>query len=366
MTGPPPRPSLPPPSPAVRASAVAVLAAFGVAVAWGLVATSGMARWSLGMPALADLDLYGRVVDRDHRGEGYYDVLGELIGGRQPVTRSMFNWRQPTYAWLLGALPDPALGRWVLMGLALASVALTARYLLEPHCGRVATVCGLVLLLGGTFGWAVHEPDGYLSTETWCEPLILLSLVAYARGRWPAGVAGGAAALALRELALPYCLAASALAAARGRRAEVLTWVFILCAYAASMVAHGREVERRNSGIRPLSVEQWKEPGGLRFVIRTGSMNMFLRPLPPAALAVYLPLAMVGLGTWPGDTGVRLAVTAGVYAAAFALVTGTDYWGSLYTPILVLGLLRSPRAICGLCAEVGARRPPSPGATQPR
>src|SRR5205807_1231405 len=96
--------------------------------------------------------------------------------------------------------------------------------------GPVGTVAGVLLLLGGAFGWTVYEPDAYLSTEPWCEALLLLSLGAYAAGRWRLGVAAAAAALSLRELALPYCVVAVGLAWRADRRGELQVWVAVTVA----------------------------------------------------------------------------------------------------------------------------------------
>src|SRR5260370_194252 len=69
-----------------------------------------------------DLRLYRTIVERVHSGEDYYDAAQSELRTRGYPTRSMFNWRTPLYAWLLGSLPQPLWAK-VLLGLiALAAV----------------------------------------------------------------------------------------------------------------------------------------------------------------------------------------------------------------------------------------------------
>jgi hypothetical protein len=184
----------------------------------------------------------------------------------------------------------------------------------------------------------------YLSTEPWCEALLLLSISAYAAGRWPLGVAFALAALLLRELVLPYCLVAVALAWWYGRPAEVRVWVVGLAVFAALYAWHAAVVARHNAGTVP-SPSAWLDPQGLRFVMRSGALNVWVRGLPTWVAAVYLTAAAAGLAGWRGETGARLALAAVLYLVPLVVVRGWDYWGFLYTPLLILGLIRAPAAV---------------------
>src|SRR5207245_2542855 len=63
--------------------------------------------------------------------------------------------------------------------------------------------------------------------------------------------------------------------------------------------------------------------------------------------AVYLPPALLGLAGWRGWTGARLALTAGLYIAAFAVVgqSFNDYWGLINAPLLAFGIAAAPEAL---------------------
>src|SRR5712691_8782033 len=91
-----------------RGQAWAILAITAAALAWCLSAalaphTSSEKASEGGM----DLLLYRRIVERVHDGASYYDAAqSELRGGGYP-TGSVFNWRTPVYAWVIGHLPSP-------------------------------------------------------------------------------------------------------------------------------------------------------------------------------------------------------------------------------------------------------------------
>jgi hypothetical protein len=327
-----------------RRRAVAVLMVLAALLAWGLVTSRTLPNWVFGTEGIPDLNLYREVVARAHGGEHYYDFLGETLERYGYPVGSTFNWRLPTYAWLLGSLPEASAGRWLLLGLALVSVVAIAQTVLNREAGSVGTVVGVVLLFGGVFGWCIYEPDTYLTTEAWCEPLLLLSLSGYAVGRWRLGVAFALAALAWRELVLPYCVVAAVLAWWHGRRAEVRVWVVGLAVFAGLYVWHAAVVASHSSGAAP-SAAAWLDPQGLRFILRSGALNVWVRGWPTWVAAVYLTAAAAGLAGWRGETGARLALTAALYLVPLTVVRGWDYWGFLYTPLLILGVVRSPAAV---------------------
>ena len=52
-----------------------------------------------------DLQVYRNIVTRVHAGESYYDAAGQELRTNGYPTGSLFNWRPPTYAWVIGRLP---------------------------------------------------------------------------------------------------------------------------------------------------------------------------------------------------------------------------------------------------------------------
>src|SRR5438067_756904 len=65
-----------------------------------------------------DLQVYRSIVARVHAGEDYYAAAGAELRANGYPTGSLFNWRPPIYAWLIGNLPAPVWGQVLLCALA--------------------------------------------------------------------------------------------------------------------------------------------------------------------------------------------------------------------------------------------------------
>jgi hypothetical protein len=312
-----------------------LLGLFGAILVWGIQAASSAPDWVFGADAIPDRDFFRETVERMRAGEGYYTVQAEINGGT-----STFNWRPPVYLWFLAALPEPAIGQWLLAVLALGAAA-GAGAVLAADLGKVGQLATIVLSLGGTFAWGMYDPGAFYLAEPWVGPLLMLSLVAYACGSWPLGVTAGLLALMLRELALPYCGIASLLAVRQRRWREVLVWLIglsgalvLYAAHAAAVAAHRPEAA--------VAATQWLQPQGIAGLLGSGAMNVFVYPLPAWIRAVALSLALLGLAGWRGEVGTRVALSAAAYVVPLLFVKGWDYWGFVFAPILMLGLVRAP------------------------
>jgi hypothetical protein len=327
-----------------RPAARAALAVALVLTAASLATSSSMDYWIFGHDGAYDLDFFKHVVDKMKSGDCYYDAYEEGLGIYGFTTQSMFNWRQPTLASIISSVPNPEWFHWLLLGLSILSVVAAVRTFVLP-CGMTRQILAVLLLLGGAFSWNVYEVRAYGATEPWCEVCILFSLCAYARGWWKAGMAVALAGLALRELMLPYCLVAAALAAWKKRWREVLLWSAFLGLYLFLLNLHGQEIARRHPETPMTSIAEWLKPTGLRFVMQSSCMNVFLRLLPPFIQAIYVPLALIGLAGWKGEIGARLLLSALVYAIPFLVLLAGEYWGYMYASIMVLGFVRSPDAL---------------------
>jgi hypothetical protein len=301
-----------------------------------------------------DLRVYRRIIERIHSGEGYYDAAGsELRAGGYP-TAALFNWRTPTYAWVLGTFPSPAWGQVLLVVLALAMMFL-ALVPLRREAGAGMMLAGL-LLLWGACHWCI-DGDAFLSQELWAAILIALSICAYAHGRWPLGVAAGLGALFFRELALPYVLLGFGIACWQRRWKEAAVLFVGLALYSLFLLFHFTQVSRHISSA-DRAPASWIQFGGIGFVLQTCRMNAFLFSPPLWVSAIYLPLSMLGLAAIRGETGLRLGLTAGLYIAAFAVVGQpfNDYWGLLYAPLLPFGFACAPAALRDLASALLHRR----------
>ncbi|MFO0907820.1 MAG: hypothetical protein U0794_05575 [Isosphaeraceae bacterium] len=294
--------------------------------------------------ATSDLDFYGRVVQEVASGVGYHDAAHRLLLELGYPSRSVFNWRLPTYAWLFAFAPSPAWCRAVLILGALLTVLLWSADLLRQD-GIIAAGVGGVFLVGA-LAWCCASST-YLFTELWAGVLIALSLAAFRRNGACLGVALGIAAVLFRELAAPYLVISLLLALRRGRLREALGWSAGLLVFAAYLGCHAWIVWSRLTPLDQALAGGWIRFQGVRFVLVTAQANVFLMSLPLWATALFVPLATLGLMFWDGEQEERVRACGLIYLAAFCVVGASFnfYWGFVYTPILALGVARAPAAL---------------------
>jgi hypothetical protein len=325
-------------------------------------------RASTGVPSPEggkDLVAYRRIVERVHDGDGYYTAAGEELRAGGYCTSAVFNWRLPTYAWFMGALPRPEWGQAILGILALLAISLA--YTSECKEARVHRALAVVVCMIGAFLWCV-DGDAYFAQELWAGVLIALSIAAYANGLRVVGIAAGLGALFFRELAGVYvlvcCWAAWCERRSMQRAAgwELLSWAAGLAVFGIFFWWHATQVQLHQSGAEIAETDGWIQFGGPAFVVRTSQMNAWLFRLPGWLAVLYLTASLWGLSTWSG-AGARRGIPAVLlYLAAF-LVVGKQfnaYWGLLYVAILPFGLVRSLAAIRSLWAAHPRPRPSSP------
>src|SRR5947209_1686553 len=51
-----------------------------------------------------DVDFYRNIIARVRRGQGYYDAVGDEFKEWHYQPTSLFNWRTPVYAWVIGKI----------------------------------------------------------------------------------------------------------------------------------------------------------------------------------------------------------------------------------------------------------------------
>jgi hypothetical protein len=297
-----------------------------------------------------DLALYGQVIREVRAGGDYYEVARETIPQFGFPISSPLNWRLPTYAWLLSRLPNKC---WIQAALLLLGIlALGLSYTAER---RRSSLGGAVLTTLGMFGvvrW-VFDGEAYLAQEVWAGILIAVSVACHALGSnsnwWRlAAVAAGVLALLFRELALPYCLVAGALAAWNRRWLEAALWALGIAAFVGLFAWHVLQVHAQLSHAQLPATEhaagaglaQWLRFGGLDFVLLTLRMNGLLFAAPAAVLWLYLIGTLGGLARQTDDTS-RLACLSGLlFILAFAVVGRPEnfYWGLVCAPLLPWGL----------------------------
>jgi hypothetical protein len=303
-----------------------------------------------------DVDLYKAEVDRIRAGEDYYTVASQELVARGYPTRSVFNWRTPLPMWLIGKMPASMLGKLLLAGLALAVLLLAFEGISreEPKIFRRAVP--LVVLMIGPFLPCLLGKL-YVMPVIWAGTLLALSLCAYGvNWRW-LGVAAGLTAPFFRELALPYCLLAAALAWRERRRGELLAWTLGIAAWAAFFGLHWLRVSPLIASDAVAHREGWIQLAGARFVLATTQANAYLLLLPVWATVLYFVAAIFGIAGWQTPLGRRAAFTVCLFVVAFAFVGQrfNQYWGMLTAPLLCLGVVRAPQSFFELwrAADLG-------------
>jgi len=326
--------------------AIVVLGGIFVAVTLSPLANPGAGRQGQEKPGASDVALYRAKIDRIHAGEGYYRAAGVEMRARGYPTGSVFNWRVPTPFWLIGWMPTVTFGKALLGGLALALFLLAFEALAREEDNVIYRPVGCALLLTGPLIPCVLG-DLFVVPSLWAGVLIALSIAAYGAARPRLGVACGLAAVFIRELAMPYCLVAAAIAWWNKRWKELTAWLVGLAAFCVFFGLHCWQVSSLIGPEDRLHRESWVQFGGTAFVIATAQMTAYLLLLPRWVAALYLAAALVGFAGWNTPLGHRAGLTACLFLVAFAVVGQpfNQYWGSLIAPLLCFGVVRCPGSL---------------------
>ena len=293
-----------------------------------------------------DLALYTRIVADMRSGESYYPAAHAELAAGHYGTLSVLNWRTPLYASVVARLPSTEVAQVALMALAL--IAAAAGFMLLARQNRTLALVAIPLLLvsvGGAFA-----PGTVYFSEYACGYLILISASALGLGARKTGIAAGALALFVRELALPYLAVCAFLSWREKRRGELLAWMFVALAYAGFLAWHAAMVHGQLGPNDFAAPRGWLRFGGAAFVLSTAAYNGLLGGLPMWISAAILPLAILGLLAWRGIADLRILLAVAAYIVPFAIVGKpvNQYWGAIYTPLLTLGIVWAVPALADL------------------
>lgn len=302
-----------------------------------------------------DLALYRKIIEQMRAGSNYYVAAHDQLVANGYGTLSVFNWRTPLLPWLVGLFPSLALAQVVLMVLAAVAGAAMGRLMYTIGGWRLAgpALALMTISLAGCF-----VPQTILFSDIPAGVLIMLSAALYGLNRRGWGLAAGAVALFVRELAGLYVLVCMYLAWREKRYRELAGWCAVLCVYGLYFASHYYNVQINIQPGDPGYSEGWLQLGGASFVLKTAAFNGFFMLWPLWVNALVLPMAVLGLFAWPLRTGAHAALAVVAYAILFALVgkAFNDYWGALYTPLMTLGLAWFPFALADLLRAIGAKR----------
>jgi hypothetical protein len=296
-------------------------------------------------PRNAAMGFYRTVVEQVRGGESYYSVVGSELRRIDYPTQSVFNWRLPALAWLLGQLPSIRTGQILASILAITTLLMWLMVFYQNQYAIWKFLFG-GLFLSGPIIYSLY-PGTFLFHEFWAGTLISMSLAAYAKGWRHVSVMSGLMALFLRELTLPFVCVMMVLAYAEGQRREALLWFTGILVFCGEFLLHWSIVSNLTTDSDRFLAGEWIVFGGWPFVLNTAQMNPFLIALPPWVVAIILPLALLGLAGCRTASGIRVACTVGIYVLAFSIVGKSNNiaWGMMYAFVMPLGLLHAPNAL---------------------
>jgi hypothetical protein len=300
----------------------------------------------------SDVALYQAEVARIAEGEAYYEAASAELTERGYPTSSVFNWRTPLPMWLLGVLPSPMMGKVLLGLLAFAALGMTLAWLAKTCTPPLVMLGGLTI--SGALMFSVLG-DLYVMPVIWAGVLILLSLCAYGLDKTRVAVIAGLAAVFVRDVAGPYCVAAMLIAVSRRQWREAAAWFVGLAAYGVFFAAHCWAVSGLVTADAISHSESWLRMGGAAFLISATQMHAYLILLPQWVAALFLPLALFGFAGWHSPSGQRAGIVAAMYCLLFAVI-GHDFnqfWGAMLVPTLCLGFAHAPAAVGDLWRAAG-------------
>lgn len=282
-----------------------------------------------------DVELYQAIVQQVRQGENYYRAAGRELHARQYATIPAFNWRLPTLAVFLSVLRSDQIAGNILFTVGFASVVLWCFYLTstkhEVICLLAVPLLSVTLPLGAGSTFTFHE--------LWAGQLISLSLALRLLGFVAPSVIVGAAALSIRELALPFVLLMAAVAWHERKIREAWAWGIVAGLFGLAWSVH-LHVARSLTPPDALT-NSWLATGGWSQVLQTTRMNFALTDLPLPLRAGVVSLTLAGVWVWRSCGSERVALVVTAYLAAFAVVGRPDniYWGFMIAPILLLGIV---------------------------
>jgi len=307
-----------------------------------------------------DLRLYRLINARLARGDDYYVAATEEQRSHDYPVAPGFTVRLPTLAMVTVALGPNGLIALQIM-LFVAMILANARRLgIEPG-GENRRPMALALLTAGIASGLSARYN--MLHEIWAAQFLALSFGLHrpGEGRWGAAWIAAAAALAVRELALPFVLLMAAWALWHRRWREGAAWIALIAVFAVALSVHLHLAEAQLRPGDPVS-PSWLAIRGIAGLMYKVNNSTFLSLLPVWLSGPFVVLALFGWTGWRTQMGEFGALLTFGYAVAF-MAAGRDnnfYWGVMITPLLFMGAAFLPIALPALIRSAGLGRSREP------
>lgn len=300
-----------------------------------------------------DLRLYRLITARVARGDNYYVAATEEQRTHNYPVAPGLTVRLPTLAMVTVALgPVGLIGLQVLLFAAMM-LANARRLGLEPG-GDSRRPLALALLMAGIASGLSARYN--MLHEIWAAQLVALSFGLHRpeQGRWGAAWIAAAAALLVRELALPFVLLMGAWALWHRRWTETAAWALLVALFGAVLAFHLSLAEAQIRPGDPIS-PSWLALKGIAGLLYKVNNSTLLSLLPVWISGPCVILCLFGWTGWRTPMGNFAALLTAGYAVAF-MIAGRDnnfYWGIMITPLLFMGAGFLPFALPSLWRAAG-------------
>jgi len=300
-----------------------------------------------------DLKLYDDVIARLRKGENYYTVIAEEHRQHRYPLHPGFAVRLPTLAWIEAVLPPDLLIPLSVVLMGAVMLAWWRRFAGEPGGEQVRLIAMAALFFGVSIGTTRYF---FVLHELWAGQLLALSFglhrpaqEAGKAGRWLGAWLAAAAALAIREHALPFVMLMAAFALWHRRWREGAAWLSLVGLFLIVMAVHLNVVAGLVRPEDPPSAS-WLTLRGLNGWLSLLVLSSNLRWLPHFLAGPVVMLSMLGWAGWRSAAGAFGTLLYGGYGLAFMIAGRPDnfYWGMVVAPAMWIGLAFMPMAVKGL------------------
>ena len=301
----------------------------------------------------ADLLLYDHVISRLRHGESYYAVIASEHRRHHYPLRPGFAVRLPTLAYLEALLPTTAQIPLAVLLLGAVLAAWWRRLADEPGGLSLRNVAMAALFCGASIGTTRYF---FVLHELWAGQLLALAFALHRpgqrpgqSGRWLGAWLAAAAALAIREHALPFVLLMAVFAAWHCRWREAAAWSGLALVFCAALALHLHAVAGVVHPDDPLSAS-WITVRGLTGWLSLVVLSGNLRWLEHYLAGPLVVLALFGWSSWRSAAGAVGSLLDAGYAVLFMIAGRGDnvYWGMMVGPVLLMGLAFVPQGCAGL------------------
>lgn len=285
---------------------------------------------------------YEAIVQRINAGETYYAAAACELRSRGYPTSSVFNWRLPLLAYLLGILPSVFTARIIGILISAALLCIWVKAFIKERFAYWQILIGGILLFVSVIVYSFTDAIYYHEFSSGV--LIAISLGLYAGGYRISSAIAGSIALVIRELSLPFNIMMLAFAYFEGKRKEAFVWACGLSVFILEFAFHWVTVMDLVTAADKKMNGGWIVLGGWPFVLDGASSNLFLILGPAWLAATLVPLAMIGHLQSKSPGMRRTMFTVFLYMMIFAIIGKPSnwYWGFMYSTLLPIGFIQIP------------------------